>query len=111
MPLTEFAYGRSTHAYTLVEELGSLALLQGRLDAFRNPVEGRNWTREAVKRVGASRGVGHHERFEQRLKQDREAEARKGEALGPTCEVTFYSRRRSRFVARSTARRSSALLV
>lgn len=50
LPLTEFAYGRSTHAYTLVEELGPLAFLQGRVEAFRNPVEGRNWTREAVKR-------------------------------------------------------------
>jgi lipopolysaccharide export system permease protein len=50
LPLTEFAYGRSTHPYTLVEELGPLAFLQGRAEAFRTPVEGRNWTREALKR-------------------------------------------------------------
>jgi lipopolysaccharide export system permease protein len=50
LPLTEFAYGRSTHSYTLVEELGPLAFLQGRAAAFRTAVEGRNWTREALKR-------------------------------------------------------------
>ena len=52
LPLTEFAYGRSTHSYRLVEELGPLAFLQRRLDAFESPVEGRNWTREALKRFG-----------------------------------------------------------
>jgi lipopolysaccharide export system permease protein len=50
LPLTEFAFGRSTHPYTLVEELGPLAFLQGRGEAFKTPVEGRNWTREALKR-------------------------------------------------------------
>jgi lipopolysaccharide export system permease protein len=48
--LTEFVPGRSSHTYTLVEELGPLAFLRGRVEAFRTPVEGRNWTREAVKR-------------------------------------------------------------
>jgi lipopolysaccharide export system permease protein len=52
LPMTEFVYGRSTHPYTLVEEMGPLAFLQGREHAFENPVEGRNWTREAVKRFG-----------------------------------------------------------
>jgi len=52
LPLTEFVYGRSTHPYTLVEEMGLLAFLSGRADAFNNPIEGRNWTREAVKRFG-----------------------------------------------------------
>jgi lipopolysaccharide export system permease protein len=52
LPLTEFVAGRSTHSWTLVEELGPLAFLQDRLDAFKHPVEGRNWTREALKRFG-----------------------------------------------------------
>jgi len=52
LPVTAFMYGRSTHSYRLVEELGLVAFLRDRADAFKSPVEGRNWTREALKRFG-----------------------------------------------------------